>query len=398
MIGVAAGALDGIRVVEMGQLIAGPFCGQLLGDLGADVIKIEPPRTGDPMRNWGRGEQALWWEVIARNKRSVSIDLRTPEGQALARELIGEADILVENFRPGTLEKWGLSPDRLMADNPRLIIARMSGYGQDGPYSERAGFGVIGEAMGGWRYINGTPGQPQSRMGVSIGDSLCATYGALGALAALERRHRTGRGQIIDTSLYESVLQVMESLVIDYSVTGYVRERSGSILPGIAPSNVYQCSDGDFLIGGNGDGVFTRMSEAMGMPQLATDPRFNSHLSRGEHQQALDDIINGWTRNFTVAEVEALMNAHGVPAGRMYRAAEMLADPHFKARQSIVEVDHPVLGAIHMQGVFPKLSETPGSIRRTAPAHPGADNDEVLGEVLAMSPERIAELRAAGTI
>jgi formyl-CoA transferase len=305
---------------------------------------------------------------------------------------------LIENFRPGTLEKWGLAPETLLADNPGLIITRMSGYGQDGPYSQRPGFGLVGEAMGGWRYVNGDPSLPQSRMGISIGDSLCATYGCMGALAALEHRHKTGRGQIIDTSLYESVLQVMESLVIDYSVAGYVRERSGSILPGIAPSNAYQCSDGPFLIGGNGDSIFARLCEAMGMPELAEDDRYRTHIARGQRQKELDDIIETWTRERTIEEVDALMIKHGVPAGRMYRAPDMLSDPHFQARNSIVDVEHATLGTIKMQGVFPRLSETPGSIRRPAPTTPGADNVDVLSTVLNMSSEEIDRLTAAGTI
>jgi crotonobetainyl-CoA:carnitine CoA-transferase CaiB-like acyl-CoA transferase len=255
------GALAGIRVIELGQLIAGPFCGQLLGDMGAEVIKVEPPGQGDPMRNWGRGEHKLWWEVVARNKKSVSANLRVAEGQEIVRKLVAHADILIENFKPGTLEKWGLSPISLMEINPRLIVVRVSGYGQTGPYSARAGFGGIGEAMGGWRYIVGDPDRPPSRMGVSIGDSLAATYGCLGALAALHARERTGRGQIVDSALYEAVLQVMESLVPEYQVSGYIRERSGSKLPGIAPSNVYKCKDGEYLIGANQDAVFARLCD-----------------------------------------------------------------------------------------------------------------------------------------
>ncbi|MEY2883017.1 MAG: hypothetical protein RL490_741, partial [Pseudomonadota bacterium] len=263
------GPLKGIRVVEMGQLIAGPFCGQLLGDMGAEIIKVEPPGQGDPMRVWGRGDYPLWWEVVARNKKAVSADLRQPEGQALAKALIAKADILIENFRPGTLEKWGLSPAALHAENPRLIIVRVSGYGQSGPYSDRAGFGGIGEAMGGWRAIVGDPDRPASRMGVSIGDSLAATYGCMGALAALRHRDQTGEGQVVDSSLYEAVLQVMESLVPEYVASGYVRQRSGSVLPGIAPSNVYPTSDGEYLIGAHQDTVFGRLCPALGRPDLA---------------------------------------------------------------------------------------------------------------------------------
>ncbi|MBW7947433.1 MAG: CoA transferase, partial [Sphingomonadaceae bacterium] len=253
------GPLEGLIVVELGQLIAGPFCGQLLGDMGATVIKVEPPQAGDPMRQWGRGDPPVWWEVIARNKRSVAANLREAEGQEIVRRLAAKADILIENFRAGTLERWNLAPEDLCRENPRLIVVRISGYGQSGPYAGRAGFGGIGEAMGGWRGIVGTPDRPPSRLGVSIGDSLAGTYGCLGALAALEERHRSGKGQIVDASLYESVLQVMESLVPEYDVTGHIRQRSGSVLTGIAPSNVYPCSDGELLIAANQDAIFRRL-------------------------------------------------------------------------------------------------------------------------------------------
>ena len=396
--GECGGPLAGLRVIEMGQLIAGPFCGQLLGDMGAEVIKIEPPGHGDQMRNWGRGAKALWWEVIARNKKSVSIDLRSGEGQALARRLIATADIMIENFRPGTIEKWGMSPAALHADNPRLIITRMSGYGQTGPYADRAGFGLIGEAMGGWRYVVGEPDRPPSRMGISIGDSLCATYGCLGALAALRHRDISGKGQVVDSSLYESVLQVMESLVIDYSVSGYVRERTGAILPGIAPSNVYRCKDGEFLIGANQDSVFARLCAAMGDPDLAADPRYATHIARGCNQVELDRRIEAWTSERTVDEVDAVMVAHGIPAGRMYRAPDMLVDPQFAARRSIVEVDHPRFGPISMQNVFPLLSETPGRIRSLAPAKPGEHNRQILGDVLGLDDAEIDRLAQVGVI
>ncbi|QRG07247.1 CoA transferase [Xanthobacter dioxanivorans] len=392
------GPLAGIRVVEMGQLIAGPFCGQLLGDMGAEVIKIEPPGSGDPMRAWGRGNTALWWEVIARNKKSVSIDLRCAEGQALARRLIRKADILVENFRPGTIEKWGLGPDVLRADNPGLIVVRMSGYGQSGPYADRAGFGLIGEAMGGWRYIVGEPDRPPARMGVSIGDSLCATFGCMGALAALHRRAVSGRGQIVDSSLYESVLQMMESLVIDYDVAGFTRERTGAVLPGIAPSNVYRCHDGEILIGANQDTVFRRLCEAMGRPGLGTDPRYATHEARGQRQTELDQLIDAWTQTFALADLEAVMAQHGVPAGRVYKPADMLADPQFKARGSIVELEHPKHGTVRMQGAFPMLSETPLGVRRLAPERPGQDNDEVLSSILDMDREEIKALSASRVI
>ena len=392
------GPLAGIKVVEMGQLIAGPFCGQLLGDMGADVIKLEPPGQGDPMRVWGRGDYPLWWEVVARNKRAVSCNLREREGQALARRLIGKADILIENFRPGTLEKWGLSPETLMADNTGLIIVRVSGYGQSGPYSARAGFGGIGEAMGGWRAIVGDPDRPPSRMGVSIGDSLAATYGAMGALAALNHRHATGKGQIVDSALYEAVLQVMESLVPEYVASGYVRERSGSVLPGIAPSNVYPCKDGEYLIGANQDTVFGRLCDAMGRPELAKDPRYVNHVARGKHQEELDALIGDWTKTLTIAELEDKMVAAGVPAGRLYRPQDMLDDPHFQARDAIIAVPHPRWGEVKMQNVFPKLSATPGSVRRRAPETIGQDNADVYGEMLGLDEAALAELQARGII
>jgi formyl-CoA transferase len=394
----APGALAGIKVIELGQLIAGPFCGQLLGDLGAEVVKVEPPGTGDPMRQWGRGEDKLWWEVVARNKRCVSADLRVPEGQALVRRLVAHADILIENFRPGTLERWGLSPEALWADNPGLIIVRVSGYGQTGPYAERAGFGGIGEAMGGWRHIVGEPDRPPSRMGISIGDTLAATYGCLGALAALQARQRTGRGQIVDSALYEAVLQVMESVIPEYARSGYVRERSGSVLPGIAPSNVYRCLDGDYLIGANQDAIWARLAQAMGRPELAQDPRYADHVARGRHQAELDALIEAWTRSLTVAQVEALMIAHAVPAGRIYRAPEMLADPHFAAREAIIEVDTPKWGPLKMQNAFPRLSETPSGVRSPAPTRVGEHNALIYGQWLGLGEAELEALAARGVL
>ena len=391
-------ALEGIRVVEMGQLLAGPFAGQLLGDMGADVIKVEPPGAGDPIREWGQGEHKVQWEVIARNKRSVTCNLREKEGQDLARRLIGQADVLIENFKPGTLEKWGLAPEDLHRENPGLIIARMSGYGQYGPYSDRAGFGGIGEAMGGWRYIVGEPDRPPSRMGVSIGDSLCGTYGCMGVLAALHHRSKTGEGQVVDTALYEAVLQVMEGLVPEYDVNGFVRERSGSILTGIAPSNVYQCSDGPIMIGANNDAIFRRLAQAMKQPELADDPEYATHLARGRNQTVLDNMINEWTAQFTIDDVDALMIEHSIPAGRVYRAPDMLADPHFQAREAIIEVETQQHGTVKMQNAFPKLSKTPSGVRRAAPAVPGQDNADVFGELLGIDDQELQRLKGAGIV
>jgi crotonobetainyl-CoA:carnitine CoA-transferase CaiB-like acyl-CoA transferase len=392
------GALAGIRVIELGQLLAGPFCGQLLGDMGADVIKVEPPGAGDQMRDWGQGAVKVQWEVIARNKRSVSANMRVPAGQKLVRELIRHADVVVENFKPGTLEKWGLDPAKLIAEQPGLIVARMSGYGQSGPYSDRAGFGGIGEAMGGWRYIVGEPDRPPSRMGVSIGDTITATYGCMGVLAALHHRDRTGQGQVIDAALYESVLQVMEGLIPEYDHSGLIRERSGSILPGIAPSNVYSCKDGEYMIGANKDSLWKRLAVAMGRPELGDDPRYATHLARGEQQTELDDLINAWTATLTVDEVDALMTAHSIPAGRVYRAPEMLADPHFQAREAIIEVETERFGPLKMQGTFPKLSATPSSVRRPAPSKVGQHNAEIYGELLGLDEAALAALEQAGTI
>lgn len=392
------GALKDIRVVELGQLLAGPFCGQLLGDMGADVIKVEPPVTGDPMREWGQGNEKVQWEVIGRNKRSVSANLRVPEGQALVKQLIAHADVLIENFKPGTMEKWGLGPDVLLAEFPGLIIARMSGYGQTGPYSDRAGFGGIGEAMGGWRYIVGEPDRAPSRMGVSIGDTLTATYGCMGVLAALHVRERTGQGQVIDTALYESVLQVMEGLVPEYDRMGLIRERSGSILKGIAPSNVYICKDGEFMIGANKDSLWKRLATAMGRDELGDDPRYATHLARGENQTELDELINAWTRTLTMDQVDALMTEHSIPAGRVYRAPDMLADPHFQAREAIIEVETERYGPLKMQSSFPKFSATPSSVRRPAPSQVGQHNAEIYGELLGLGGPELADLAQRGVI
>ena len=394
-----SGALAGLRVIEMGSLIAGPFCGQLMGDMGAEIIKLEPPGEGDPMRQWGQGPKPAWWQVIARNKKSVSLDLRQARGQAIARQLIAKADILIENFRPGTLEKWGLAPEGLHEANPGLIIVRVSGYGQNGPYADRAGFGGVGEAMGGWRYLVGEPDRPPSRMGVSIGDTLAASYGCMGALAALHHRDKTGKGQVVDSALYEAVLQVTESLLADYGTGGFMRGRSGSILPRIAPSNIYPCKDGDIVIGANQDKVFIRLCEAMGRPELAEDPRYRTHHARGDRQAELDGIISEWTHRYSLAEVDALMAQHGVPAGPMYRPDQILSDPHFRAREAVVWQDHPTLGRIPMQNAFPKLSKTPSNaLRSPAPLNIGQHNRDVLAGLLGLSEGEIAALEVSGVI
>ena len=373
-------ALSGIRVIELGSMIAGPFCGQLLGDFGADVVKVEDPGTGDVMRRWGRadrGTTGLWWPTIARNKRSVSIDLRCPEGQRLARRLVGSADVVVENFRPETLERWGLGYEGVAEDNPGVVYVRLSGFGQTGPYAQRAGFGAIGEAMGGLRYVTGDPDHPPSRAGISLGDSLAGTFGALGALVALQERHRSGRGQVVDVALYEAVLAVMESLIPDSAIAGHVRERSGPTLPGAAPSNAYRTADDDWVvIGANADGVFARLVQALDLP-LRDDPRFVTHEARGAHADELDAVIETVTVRHGAGELLELLHDHGVPAGRVYRAPDILADAHVRAREAVVRMVHPDLGNYPMQAVFPRLSRTPGRVGALGPAL-GEHNREVL--------------------
>jgi formyl-CoA transferase len=336
--------------------------------------------------------------VIGRNKKSVGVDLRTAEGQAIAKALIAKADVVIENFRPGAMEKWGLSYEALAKDNPRLIMARVSGFGQTGPYSQRAGYGLIGEAMGGLRHVTGEPDRPPARAGISIGDSLAAMHAVMGITMALHHRARTGQGQVIDAALFESVLGVMENLVTEYDLTGYVRERSGSILPGIAPSNAYPCRNGEMiLIGGNGDNVYGRLTEAMGRPDLKSDPKFVDHGSRGINQQELDGIISAWTSSFDLPDLLALLESKGIPASRVYRAPDMLADPQFAAREAIVTVEHPVFGPVKMQNAFPKLSATPGRVRWPGPAL-GQHTDEVLKEKLGYDAKRLEALRAHGVV
>lgn len=395
------GPLEDLRVIEMGTLLAGPFCGQLLGDQGAEIIKVEAPGVGDPMRNWGREKahgKSLWWPVVARNKKSVTVNLRVEEGQQIIRELVSKADFLLENFRPGTLERWNLGYEQLAEINPGLIMIRVSGQGQYGPYSKRAGFGSIGEAMGGLRYVCGDPSTPPSRMGISIGDSLAATFATIGALAALHDRERTGLGQVVDSAIYESVLAMMESLISEYDQTGYIRERTGAILPNVAPSNVYPTRDERMIvIAANQDTVFARLAKVMGQAELAEDERYATHAARGRHQEELDERISAWTRQRTVSELITLMEESGVPAGLIYRAPEMLEDDHFAARNAIVRVPHPEFGEIAMQNVAPKLTRTPGAVRWAGPAL-GEHNDEIFGDLLGMSRDRMASLSEQGVI
>jgi len=391
------GALNDLRAIELGQLIAGPFCGQLFADHGADVIKVEAPGAGDPLRDWGRGDIPTWWAVAGRNKRCITADMRKPEGRDLVLALSEKADVLIENFRPGTLEKWGLGYDALKAKNPRLVLVRVSGFGQTGPYAPRAGYASVGEAMGGMRHLCGEPDRPPSRAGLSLGDTLAASFAFMGALMALKERERSGEGQIVDSAIYESVLAVMEATVPEYTVNGEIRGRSGAKLAGIAPSNVYPCADGDLLIAANQDSVFERLCTFMGREEWIKDPRFVDHRARGANQDLLDGLIADWTRPQNVATLEADMIAAGVPAGRINRAPDMLADPQFAAREAIIDVPHPTIPNLKMQNVFPKLLRTPGEV--AWPGAPiGAHNDEVYGDLLGLDAARIADLRARAVI
>lgn len=392
------GPLTDLRVIELGQLIAGPFCGQLFADMGADVIKVEPPGRGDPMRVWGRDGYPMWWSVCARNKRCITLDLRREDGQDIIRQLVKEADFLLENFRPGTMEKWGLSYEDLRKINPGLIMIRVSGYGQTGPYSKRPGYASVGEAMGGIRYLMGEPDRKPSRAGISLGDSLAATYATVGALAALHHREKTGKGQVVDATIYESCLQITEGLIGEYHTEDVTRERTGSYLPGIAPSNIYETSDGMVIVAANQDTIFKRLCDAMERPDLADDPRYATHVARGENQIELDEIISTWSSTKTSAELESLMIEHAVPVGQIYRAKEMLEDPHFKAREAIIDMPSKRFGSLKMQSVFPKMSETQGEVRWAGPEELGSHTDEVLTELLDLSPAQVSRLRAAGIV
>ncbi|NIC07531.1 CaiB/BaiF CoA transferase family protein [Billgrantia bachuensis] len=394
--------LDDIKVLELGQLIAGPYCGQVLADFGAQVIKVEPPGKGDAMRQWGEADptsgEPLWWNVIGRNKQSVTLDLRQPRGQELLRELASQADVVIENFRPGTMEHWGLGFDELSRRNPRLVMVRVTGFGQDGPYASRAGFASVCEAMGGLRYVSGYPDRPPVRVGISLGDTLAGLHAALGAMMALHQRDRSGRGQVVDSSIFESVLAMMESLVPDYARAGKVRERSGSFLPKIAPSNAYPARDGrDVIIGANQDSVFRRLCEAMGQSRLADHPDYATHRARGDNQQAIDDLIAAWTRQHDAQQVVDILADAGVPAGLVYRAPDMLDDPHFQARESIVEVLDRQGQPLPMQNVFPRLSETPGRVNHAGPAL-GEHTEAVLSDWIGLTAEAIDALRADGVI
>lgn len=391
-------ALQGLKVIEMGQLIAGPFASKLLGEFGADVIKIEPPGVGDPLRKWRKIKDgtSLWWHVQSRNKRSLTLDLKQAEAQDIVRKLVAEADVLVENFRPGTLEGWGLGYEALKAINPRLIMLRISGYGQTGPYRDLPGFGVIGEAMGGLRHLSGYPGQAPVRVGISIGDSLSSLYGVIGVLLALQERARSGEGQEIDVALYESVFAMMESLIPEYDAFGYIREPAGSALPGITPSNSYPCKDGSYvLIAGNGDSIYKRLMSLIGRDDLGNDPRLAQNDGRSQHAELIDGAIAEWTAQRGRDEVIEALKGARVPAGYPYTAADIVQDPHYLARQMIETVQTPV-GPLKVPGVLPKLSRTPGRIGSGGPQL-GEHNDDILAG-LGLSDEQVAGLRERGVI
>lgn len=392
--------LQGVKVVELGQLIAGPFAGKTLADFGAEVIKVEPPGEGDPLRKWRLLAQdtSVWWQVQSRNKQSIVLDLRQAKGQEITRQLIQETDVVIENFRPGTMEGWGLGWDELSRINPGLIMLRISGYGQTGPYRDRPGFGVIGEAMGGLRYMTGEPGRVPVRVGVSIGDSLASLHGVIGVLMALyHRRVHGGKGQVIDIGLYEAVFNMMESTLPEYDAFGVIRERTGSALPGIAPTNAYPCSDGQYvLVAGNGDSIFRRLMEAIGRPDLAGDPELAHNDGRVRRVEELDRAIGAWTATRSIEEVLEAMDTAKVPAGRIYSARDIAEDPHYAARGMIEQIETREGLTLRVPGVVPTLSETPGSIRTTAPRL-GEDTEAVLRR-LGYSAEQIAVLRAERVI
>jgi formyl-CoA transferase len=395
---VTAGPLAGIKVLELGQLIAGPFAAKTMADFGADVIKVEPPAGGDPLRKWRllKDGTSVWWQVQSRNKRSVALDLKDPGAQDIVRRLAMDADVLIENFRPGAMEGWGLGPEQLLEQNPRLIVLRISGYGQSGPYRDRPGFGVVAEAMGGLRHLTGEPGRVPVRVGVSIGDTLAALHGVIGILLALHHRHASGRGQVIDVALYEAVFNCMESLLPEYSAFGVVRGPAGSAMPGIAPTNAYRCRDGYALIAGNGDSIFRRLMGVIGRNDLAADPQLADNAGRVARVQEIDGAIEQWSSSRTVEEVLAGLDGASVPAGRIYTVADIAADPHYRARGMLQQVDMGDGSSLAVPGVVPKLSATPGSHRRNAPRL-GQDTDEVLRE-LGLTAEQVAGLKARGIV
>ena len=398
------GPLAGVRVIELGMLLAGPFTGRLLGDMGAEIVKIEAPGQPDPIRDWGKARyqgRSLWWPVQSRNKKCVTLNLREERGQELLLELVKRSDVLVENFRPGTLEKWNLGWDRLSETNPKLVLARVSGYGQTGPYAERAGFASVAEAMGGIRHINGFPGEPPPRLHISLGDSLAGMFAAQGILSALYWRDALGggRGQVVDVSLMEASFAMLESMVPEYDRLGIVRGPQGTNLKGIAPSNIFRSKDGKWIvIAANADKVFRRLCEAVGRPELADDPRYATHVARGENQDEIEGLIADWAAQHGAAEIDRILNEAGVICGPIYTIADIFEDPQFRARDMLVKHVDPEFGEYVGPGIVPKLSETPGAVRWSATWEEGSHNREVYGGLLGLSDEELAELKAEGIV
>jgi formyl-CoA transferase len=398
------GPLAGIRVVELGMLLAGPFTGRLLGDMGAEIVKVEPPGKPDPLREWGKARykgRSLWWPVQSRNKKCVTLNLRTEKGQELLLDLARQSDVLVENFRPGTLERWNLGWERLSEVNSRLILCRVSGYGQTGPYAARAGFASVAEAMGGIRHINGFPGEPPPRMHISLGDSLAGMFAVQGILAALYHRDALGggRGQVVDVSLLESSFALLESTVPEYDRLGIVRGPGGTGLKGVAPSNIFKSRDDNWVvIAANADNVFRRLCEAMGRPELADDERFSTHLARGDHQEEIEGIVAAWAKERDASEIDRVLNDAGVICGPIYTIADIFEDEHVRARGMLVEHEDPEFGTYLGPGIVPKFSETPGEVRWSGTWEHGSHNAEIFGELLGLSDQELAELREEGVV
>ncbi|WP_102347249.1 CaiB/BaiF CoA transferase family protein [Bacillus sp. Marseille-P3661] len=393
--------LEGVKVLELGVLIAGPFASRLMADFGAEVIKVETPKKGDPIRNWRmvHNGTSLWWYVQSRNKKSITLDLKSTEGQNVIKKLIEEVDIVIENFRPGTLEKWGIGYEDLKKINPKLIMVRISGYGQDGPYKDKPGFGSIGEAMGGIRYLTGYPDRPPTRVGISLGDSVSSLYAVIGALMALRHRDvNKGEGQIVDVALYESIFSLMESMVPEYDKFHHIRERTGSILPGIAPSNIYLSKDGKYVvIGANGDSIYKRLMILMDRKDLAEDECFQTNEGRAKHMEYIDGEIGKWTKQYELQDVLQLLDQSGIPAGPIYNIEDMMKDPHFLARKMFEDVQVEGLGNLKVPGIIPKLSETPGSIDWAGPKL-GEHNEEVIKKLAGLSDEQFNKLKELGVI
>ena len=393
------GPLQGLKVIELGQLIAGPFAAKTLADFGAEVIKIEPPGAGDPLRKWRllKDGTSVWWQIQSRNKRSVALDLKEPEAQDIVRQLAQDADVLIENFRPGAMEAWGLGPDALQALNPRLIMLRISGYGQTGPYRDKPGFGVVAEAMSGLRHLTAEPGRVPVRVGVSIGDTLASLHGVIGILMAVHERQRSGLGQVIDVALYEAVFNCMESLLPEYSAFGAVRQAAGSALPGIAPSNAYRClGDAYVLIAGNGDSIFKRLMHTIGRDDLGQDPALKDNSGRVQRVEEIDAAIGAWTAERDIVDVLRALDEAAVPAGRIYNVADIAADPHYQARGMIEQIQLDDGSSLSLPGIVPKLSRTPGGHVRNAPSI-GQDTEAVLQEI-GLSAEQIQALKARGIV